>query len=231
MESIPTKVPGVHLNECLAKTAAMLDKLAIIRSLTSPLGEHTFGTHYLMTGYKPTPALEYPAFGATVSHVRSQSAVLPPNIAIPTFPTGRGTLKGNGYLASVTRPFSVGGNPSRPDFKVRDLDFYRGLDLTRLDRRRETVKALDEFSRTKEASSDSLSDPNLERAYKLIASPEAKRAFKLSDEPQKLRERYGIGHNDRYRNSIGQSCLLARRLVERGVPFVTANNTGWDTHP
>ena len=245
LSTIATKLPGVRISECLEQTAGVLDKLTIIRSMTSPLGEHSLGTHYLMTGYKPTPPLEYPTFGATLAHVRSQSsrhspsavtkqadgtladgtgtvpATLPPNIAVPNF---TGELTGSGYLPSATRPFSVGGNPNRRDFKVRDLDFYQGLDLKRLDRRRQFVNALDDFSRAKDAAATSVSDPDLEQAYNLIASPEAKGAFNLSEEPQKVRERYGHG------NTIGQSCLLARRLVERGVPFVTVNNSGWDTH-
>ena len=85
LKSIATKLPGVRISECLPKTAAMLDKLAIIRSMTSPLGEHNLATHYLMTGYKPTPVLEYPTFGAVLAHVRSQSGVLPPHIAVPNF--------------------------------------------------------------------------------------------------------------------------------------------------
>jgi hypothetical protein len=201
----------------------MLDKLAIIRSMTSPLGEHNFGTHYLMTGYKPTPVLEYPTFGAVLAHVLSPSSVLPPHIAVPGFQVGGGRLTGGGYLPSATRPFSVGGDPAKPDFKVRDLDFYKGLNLTRLDRRRQFVSALDEFSHAADQSSAATTDPDLERAYRLITSAEAKNAFNLSAEPRKLRQRYGG-------KSIGQCCLLARRLVERGVPFVTVNNRGWDTH-
>ncbi|MEM9646034.1 MAG: DUF1501 domain-containing protein, partial [Planctomycetota bacterium] len=126
----------------------------------------------------------------------------------------------------ATSPFSVGGNPSRPDFKVRDLDFYRGLDLQRLDRRRRMVQTLDEFSRQQDVSPNSVTDPDLQRAFDLIASADAKAAFNLSDESPDLRKRYGFDGG----NSIGQSCLLARRLVERGVPFVTVNNSGWDTH-
>ena len=222
-ETIATNVEGVRIGECLEQTAGVMDKLAIIRSMTSPLGEHNFGTHYLMTGYKPSPALEYPTFGATLSQVRERSSVLPPHIAVPKF---SGNVSGNGFLPSATRPFSVGGNPERPDFRVRDLDFYRGLDLTRLDRRRKIVNAFDEFSRAKDASASLKSDPDLEQAYNLIASPSAKDAFKLSDEPESVRNRYGRTGG----NSIGQSCLLARRLVERGVPFVTVNSGGWDTH-
>jgi hypothetical protein len=177
----------------------------------------------MMTGYKPTPVLEYPAFGAVLAHVRSQSGVLPPHIAVPSFQVGGGKLTGGGYLPSPTRPFSVGGDPAKPDFQVRDLDFYQGLDLTRLDRRRQFVDALDKFSRAADQSSDAIADPDLERAYRLITSPAAKSAFNLSDEPRRVRQRYGG-------KSIGQCCLLARRLVERGVSFVTVNNRGWDTH-
>ena len=223
LNSIATSIPGVRISECLPRTAAMLDRMAIIRSMTSPLGEHNFGTHYLMTGYKPTPVLEYPSFGAVLAQVRTQSNVLPPNIALPEFRVGGGNLTGGGYLPSSTRPFSVGSDPAKSDFKVRDLNFYKGLDLTRLDRRRQFVNALDNFGSPDEKSGNGAGDPDLERAYRLLTSPDAKNAFKLSDEPQSVRRRYG-------HKSIGQCCLLARRLVERGVSFVTVNNRGWDTH-
>ena len=232
LKTIPTNVTGVRISECLERTAAIMDKITIIRSMTSPLGEHSLGTQYLMTGYKPTPALEYPTFGATVAYVRSQNSqnisgdalsALPPNIAVPNF---TGQLSGNGYLPSATRQFSVGGDAKRSDFKVRDLDFYQGIDVDRLSRRRQFVNALNEFSSAKDAGVTAVSDPELERAYNLITSPEAKAAFTLSEEPQEVRQRYGTGGV----NGIGLSCLLARRLVERGVPFVTVNHTGWDTH-
>ena len=238
LKTIPTNLTGVRISECLERTAAIMDKIAVIRSMTSPLGEHNLGTQYLMTGYKPTPALAYPTFGATVAHIRSQSSqntsgdaltALPPNIAVPSFTD---QVSGNGYLPSATRPFSVAGNSSKGNkdenggFKVRDLDFYRGIDMDRLSRRRQFVNALNAFSSAKDAGVPTVSDPELERAYNLITSPEAKGAFNFSDEPQDVLNRYGTGGV----NEIGQSCLLARRLVERGVPFVTVNHTGWDTH-
>ena len=102
--------------------------------------------------------------------------------------------------------------------------FYQGLDIDRISRRREFVKALNEFSSSKDAGAEAVSDPELERAYSLITSPEAKGAFSLTDEPHNVRSRYGLGGV----NGIGMSCLLARRLVERGVPFVTVNHTGWE---
>jgi len=115
LKTIPTNLTGVRISECLERTAGIMDKIAIIRSMTSPLGEHSLGTQYLMTGYKPTPALTYPTFGATVAHVRSQNSqnasegtltALPPNIAVPNFTR---EVSGNGYLPSATRPFAVGG--------------------------------------------------------------------------------------------------------------------------
>ena len=238
LSTIPTNLTGVRISECLERTAAIMDKIAVIRSMTSPLGEHNLGTQYLMTGYKPTPALEYPTFGATVAHIRSQNSknasedaltALPSNIAVPNF---TGQVSGNGYLPSATRPFSVAGNSNKRNmdadggFKVRDLDFYQGIDIDRLSRRRQFVNALNAFSSAKDAGVSTVSDPELERAYNLITSPEAKGAFSFSDEPQDVLNRYGIGGV----NGIGQSCILARRLVERGVPFVTVNHTGWDTH-
>jgi len=221
--TIATALPGVRLSEGLPRTAALLNRMTIIRSMTSPLGEHNFGTHYLMTGYKPTPVLEYPAFGSVVSHLRRASAVLPSNIAVPNFRVGGSQLTGGGYLPSATQPFSVGGDPSRPNFSVRDLDFYQGLDLTRLDRRRQFVSAMNAFDHSVTKAAADGTDPDLERAFRLITSEDSKRAFKLSEEPAKVRQQYGG-------KSIGQSCLLARRLIERGVPFVTVNDRGWDTH-
>jgi len=226
--SIATPIAGVRLGECLPRTADRMRQLAIIRSLTSPLGEHNFGTHYLMTGYQPTPALEYPTLGAVVAHQRQtartpppESSPLPAHMAIPNFQVGGGRLSGRGYLPNAVTPFAVGGDPARPDFKVRDLALYHGLDLSRLQRRTEFVAALDRFS--PQHASVPIANTDLERAYNLLASPAATQAFDLNQEPASVRQRYGG-------KSIGQSCLLARRLVEAGVPFITVNNTGWDTH-
>ena len=222
LETIPTSIPGVRFSECLTRTAQLTDQLAIIRSMTSPLGEHNFGTHYMMSGYKPNPVIEHPTFGSVVAQSRQEASILPSNIAVPRFAVGGSKITGNGFLPSSTAPFSVGSDPGKPGFKVRDLSFFDDLDLARLDRRRSVVEALDRFSEQAQRVSGS-SNSDLEQAYALISSSEAKRAFELSDEKPATRARYG-------NKSIGQSCLLARRLVERGVPFVTVNNGGWDTH-
>jgi hypothetical protein len=234
LAAIDTAVPGVQICELLPRTAERLDRATLIRSMTSPLGEHNFGAHYLLSGYKPTPVVEYPVFGCVLAKVRGQEGVLPPHIAVPDFGVGGAKSSGNGYLPGEFRPFSVGSDPAKPDFSVRDLNYYPLVTEARLKRRREFLRKLDGFQRGVEEEEEKKKttggppvgtgeDPQFEQAYRLITSPAAKRAFDLGEEKPDDRARYGS-------RTIGQSCLLARRLVERGVPFVTVNYTGWDTH-
>jgi hypothetical protein len=217
-QPIATNVSGVQICELLPNTARIADKLAIVRSVTSPLGEHGLANHYLLTGYKPSPVLEYPSYGAVLAHVRGGQHMLPPYVAIPDYKS----TAGSGFLGAVHRPFVVGGDPANPDFRVRDLDFYPGVTAGRMERRREFVSQLERFQQAVEAGPPK-SDPAFEQAYRLVTSPQAKQAFDLSQEKAAVRARYGS-------RTVGQSCLLARRLVERGVAFVHVNNTGWDTH-
>ena len=218
-QPIQTNVPGITMSEVLPRTAQRMNRLAILRSVTSPLGEHNFGTHYMMTGYKPTPVLEYPTFGAVLAHQRKTKRVLPAHVAVPTFRVGGGRLSGRGFLPATVSPFALGSDPSRPGFQVRDLDFYPGTDGDRLARRKRYRNVLEGFANKQNAKPDA----GFDQAYRLISSEKAKQAFDLSRETVKTKRRYGS-------RTIGQSCLLARRLVERGVPFVTVNNPGWDTH-
>lgn len=217
-QTIQTNVPGTNISECLPNTARITDKIAIVRSVTSPLGEHGIANHYLLTGYKPSPVLDYPSYGSVVAHVRGGQHTLPPYIAIPDVkPTAS-----SGFLGAAFRPFAVGGDPAKPDFRVSNLNFYPGVTDGRMERRREFVSQLDKFQQAIESGPPN-ADPALEQAYRLATSPEAKKAFDLSQEKPAVRARYGP-------RTVGQSCLLARRLVEAGVGFVTVNNTGWDTH-
>ncbi|MEC8800508.1 MAG: DUF1501 domain-containing protein, partial [Planctomycetota bacterium] len=229
--SIATRLTGIRISEHLPQTANLMDKIALIRSVTSPFGVHNFALQYLMTGYKPTPALEYPSMGSTVAHLLQNPGVLPSNIAIPDLSSRDGATIGNGFLPSSTKHFSLGSDPGKSTYKVRDLDFYQGLDVSRLDRRRKMVNAMNRFGDLK-SKAESSGDRDLEQAYRLITSDRAKAAFNLEEEPRQVRERYSLDPraNLQDSNNIGQQCLLARRLVERGVPFVTVNNTGWDNH-
>ncbi len=238
-DSIPTRVPGIRISEHLPRTAKLMTKLALIRSVTSPFGVHNFAVQYLMTGYQPTPALEYPTMAAVVAHLQTETGVLPSNIVIPDLISRDGATVGNGFLPTNTKHFSLGSDPGKSSYKVRDLDFYQGLDLSRLNRRRTIVNALNKYGNL-ESRGTPPSDPDLERAYNLIASAADKAAFDISQEPTQVRERYTFDPRANLPasrsgpssggNNIGQQCLLARRLVERGVPFVTVNNTGWDNH-
>ncbi len=221
--TIETRIPGVHLVDLLPKLAERIDRVALIRSMTSPLGEHNLGTHYMMTGYRPTPVLEYPFYGSVHTWLKPSDSVIPPNVAVPDFRVGGGRFAGNGFLPAHTQPFSVGSDPGRPGFRVRDLSPYATLTARRLARRQEYLAALDRLSRRVEADPPAPADPEFEQAFRLVTSAEARRAFQLEDEPAETRQRYGS-------KTIGQACLLARRLVERGVPFVTVNQRGWDTH-
>ncbi len=217
--TVATPLAGVHLNECLVETAKRMKDIAIVRSMTSTLGEHNFGTHYLQTGFKPSPALEYPSFHSVGASVFDRISDLPPNIAIPEFRVGGSSFSGNGFLDRSLAPFSLGSDPSKRSFQVRDLNLYQGVTLNRLEQRKKFLKQLDKFSQLDDGPADS----TFEQAFRLVNSKKAKQAFDLSEESDDTRRRYG-------NRTVGQSCLLARRLVERGVPFVTVNHKGWDTH-
>ncbi len=219
-QPIATSVTGLQISEFLPATAQWMQHVALIRSMTSPLGEHNFGSHYLLTGYKPTPVLKYPGYGSVLAHVRARRPTLfPPCISIPD----HNREGGGGFLPAAVHPFATGGDPARPGFRVRDLDPYPGVNANRLQRRKEFLGAFDRFAPAKKQTQDIPEDSAFDQAYRLIASPVAKRAFDLTEEPPSIRHKYGG-------KTIGQSCLLARRLIEADVPFVIVRDRGWDTH-
>lgn len=217
-QAIATNVGGIQISELLPQTARIMHQLAIVRSVTSPLGEHGLAHHYLLTGYKPSPVLRQPSFGSVQAFLRAQPAILPPYVAIPE----ARPVAGAGFLGAAYEPFATGGDPSRPDYQVRDLEFFPDIDEHRIQRRKEYLAEFDAAQALAE-SRELPADAPFQQAYRLVTSPDAKRAFRLADEPPELRARYGP-------RMFGQSCLLARRLVERGVPYVTVWNNGWDTH-
>jgi hypothetical protein len=181
---------------------------------------HERGTHNMMTGNRPTPVLDYPSFGAVVSHELGPRQNLPAYVAIP----GVSAYGGTGYLGSAYGAFSLGGDPASGDFKVRDLSLPGGIDEKRFAKRREIRAAVDEhFSKLEKADALDGMDEFYQRAYSLISSDKARAAFAINDEPAKLRDQYG-------RNAAGQRMLLARRLVESGVRFVSLTYGSWDHH-
>ncbi len=218
---IPTAVPGIRICEHLPRTAAQVRNIALIRSLTHELGNHDTGTRFLLTGHRPTPALEYPSLGSVVARLRASDSPMPPYVAIPNDAVG-GDSGGarSGYLPGAYSAFSIGKDPSR----VQDLHPPPGVSFERNEHRREMLAKMDAFSRhVEEGPTTRNRDAFYEQAYRLIGSAEAKNAFALGQEPSDVRQRYGSSR-------IGTGCLLARRLVEAGSRFVTVVDSGWDTH-
>jgi hypothetical protein len=219
--TVKTKLDGVHFSELMAKTARIADKITVVRSMTHGEADHDRGTHNMFTGYRPSPAIQYPSFGSIVSHELGSKNELPPYVCIPNQPN---TFAGTGYLGSAFGPFSLGSEPARKDFNVRDLSLPRGVNEGRFAKRREMRAAVDaHFSALEKSDALDGMDSFYQRAYSMISSEKARAAFSLNDEPQKVRDDYGA-------NQAGMRMLLARRLVEAGVRFVSLTYGGWDHH-
>ena len=219
--TINTSIKGIKFSQNLKHTAKIADKMTIIRSMAHGEAAHERGTHNMFTGYKPSPALQYPAMGSVVAHELGPNNNLPPYVCVPSVPN---EFANSGYLSSAFGPFAIGSEPSRGDFKVRDLNMPGGVDDTRFSRRRSLLETVDHHFRTIEESDalDSM-DAFYQHAYKLISSQKAREAFNLKAEPEAVQNRYGM-------NTPGQRMLLARRLVEAGTRFVSLTAGGWDHH-
>jgi hypothetical protein len=223
---IATSVPGLRISEVFPNMAKIMDRVTLIRSMTSPEADHDRASHHLLTGYRPLPAMVYPSYGSVVSKVReAKRGMLPPYVAIPDGPA----FSSSGYLTPAYDPFAVSGDPNSESFRVQNLTPPDKVTMDRLLRRRAMVRSLDEFAHDVPPTSlTSSRDQFADQAYSLMTSSAAQAAFRLGDEPAALRDKYG-------RTTFGQSCLLARRLIEAGVSFVTLNDRGmgplgWDTH-
>ncbi len=207
--------------ESIPKLAKIADRLAVVRSVTHGEAAHERGTHNMFTGYKPSPALKYPSFGAVVSHEYGPRKNMPPYICIPNQPN---EFAGTGYLSSSFGPFALGSDPASSGFKVRDLDLYKGVDDKRFARRQAALEQVNQhFASVTKADNVGAMGTFYERAYNLLGSPEAKLAFDLNKEDDKTKDAYG-------KNQAGQRLLMARRLVEAGCRLVTLTYGGWDMH-
>ncbi|MCA9043856.1 MAG: DUF1501 domain-containing protein, partial [Planctomycetaceae bacterium] len=221
MKQVQTKIDGVLFGDTLAKTAQIADKLTVIRSMTHGEAAHERGTHNMFTGYRPSPALQYPSIGSVISHEYGSRNNLPPYVCVPNMPN---VYAGSGYLSSAFAPFSLGSDPAGNGFKVRDLDLPGGVDESRFATRRSALDAVNAHFQAREASDQiNAMDSFYESAYSLISSPQAREAFDLEKEDGKLRDEYG-------RNQAGARMILARRLVEAGVRLVNLTYGGWDMH-
>lgn len=227
---IKTKVPGIEICEHLPMMAKVMDKVSLVRSFRHHNSDHGPADHYMLTGYFPqagfnsglTPNNQKPAHGAIIARKLGPRGSVPPYVTLPKMHPSCGSA----YLGSSAAPFVIEGDPNAPDFAVPDIVPPPTLAAARLDDRKKLLAAIDRFHKSAEAAINPAANAVgtfRERAFDLMTSPAAKKAFDIHSEDEKLRDAYG-------RNTLGQSCLMARRLVEAGVRAVTIDHSNWDTH-
>jgi hypothetical protein len=241
---IATRTPGLHICEHLPRLANLSEQYAIVRSLTHTGVNHGTSAYHVLTGRihaspgtlrHPAPS-DHPSVNAAVNRFVRPPRGLPATVSLPSVlydgDGGEVPGQGPGLLGQRFTPFMVNGDPTRPDFSIETLTLPGDVDRSRLRRRIHLQAALDrEGQRLARLPAARALDDYHEQAFRLLQSPAARRAFALRAEPAKLRERYGWHH-------FGQSCLLARRLIESGVRLVTVywnaptntDNQSWDTH-
>ena len=224
-EPIATSLPGFQISEHLPHQAKIMDKVAIVRSVHHGNASHLPASHWMMTGHNPTAATTSnvnPSIGAVVSRLRgSNHPIMPGYVSIPR----RQALGGSAFLGPADNPFTTESDPAKSDFQVLNLKTPEGITLDRLGDRRELQKSFDRLRADIDLHHEFEGINRFTRqAMEMVTSPRAMNAFDLSQEDPRLRESYGPF-------SVGQGCLLARRLVEAGVTFVTVLSGGdWDTH-
>ena len=227
---IATNVPGIQIGEHLPRLARQMDKLALIRSFRHHNSDHGPADHYMLTGCFPqagfnpglSPNNQRPAHGAIIARKLGPRGSVPPYVCLPHMHPSAGSA----YLGPSAAPFVIDADPTAPDFAVPDVVPPPALPASRLEARKQLLARMDRFQKSAELkANESARAANVfrQKAFDLMTSPEAKKAFDIHAEDEKLRDAYG-------RNTLGQSCLMARRLVEAGVRCVTVDHSNWDTH-
>lgn len=210
---INTSADGIQICEHLPMIAKNMDKLSIVRSMSTREADHTRGRYYMHTGYVPSPTVDYPSYGSVISHELLDQV---PELEIPPFVSVGGSSVGPGFLGMSYAPFVVDSNGN-----IRDLNM--GIDPNRLSQRLEMLAAIEnKFIGEKRGGSALDHNKVLDKTVKLMTSKQME-AFKVAKEPAEVRERYG-------NTGFGRGCLMARRLVEAGVPFIEVDLGGWDNH-
>ena len=238
-----TCADGIAISEHLPRTAKVMDKVTLIRSMHHHMNNHNPASYYALTGHAPpvdditlrdNPEL-YPAYGSVVDRLSPGSDEMPTFVALP-WVIGDGTItpgQGGSFLGKMHDPLWVTQDPNKADFKLPELSLPANLSYERLMHRRSIQKLIDSQSRALDLSAQARGmDAYYDKALAMLESPRLREAFNISSESDKVRESYG-------RTTYGQSCLMARRLIEAGTKFVTANfsaniggdvGSGWDTH-
>jgi hypothetical protein len=230
-----TNVPGLRFSEHLPKLARQADQLAIVRSLSTKEGDHARGTHLVRTGYSPIGSVAYPSIACALAKELTSETVLPNYVTVAPQRDINPAAFEPGFLGPRYAPATVAASttPGQPptrgrlaDLRLSDLELPRNVNATQAVRRMELWKTLEQkFFAGRNGSSFDAHNELYRKAAEMMR-PEVRAAFDLAQEPEKVRRQYGPG-------VFGQGCLLARRLVERGVPFVEVGlgeGLGWDTH-
>jgi hypothetical protein len=229
--AIKTNVPGVQFGELMPRQARIADKIAVVRTVAHGSGDHTKGNHWMLTGFEG-PAFNAPDFkvqkrpslGSATSKLRGANRPgMPAYVAVPHLRGGTDNFfHYSAYLGPAHNPFNVDSDPNLPTFRVRNLALPKDLSFDRLEDRREVLSLIDRLKQSRDAAG-SAHDVSADRAFALLTGRDVAKAFDINAEPAAVRDRYG-------RHIFGQSALLARRLVEAGVTFVTVNTEPWDHH-
>ncbi len=228
-DAIATKTAGVRFSQHMQRLASISDKFAVIRSIRHDQGNHGAGNHYMMTGAPPRIPVGcgafvsyHPSLGSAVARECGAPPGLPAYFSMPNMSRSGGP----NFLGARYAPFVVEENPENPNFRVRDVAIPRELTEGRFQSRKDLRKLVDRMQRIQDdAAADPVRDVDqfYEQGYSLVLSKDAQQAFDIHREPEKTRQRFG-------RTGFGQRALLARRLVEAGVPFITLYDGGWDHH-
>ncbi|VTS05395.1 DUF1501 domain-containing protein [Tuwongella immobilis] len=225
-----TATPGMQIVDQLPALAAQSRHFSLIRSFRHANSDHGPADHYMFTGYLPqpgfnanlTPNNQRPSIGSILSKLQGPRGSVPPYVCLPQIHPSTGAA----YLGATAAPFGIDADPNSPNFAVRDVLPPLTLPADRLQARRELLTQVDRFQKSAEMAANRHAQSVgvfRQKAFELMTSPAAKQAFDIHAEPAKLRDEYG-------RHSLGQSCLMARRLVEAGVRCVTIDHSNWDTH-
>jgi hypothetical protein len=242
---IPSSAPGIFVSSRLPRTATVMDKVCLIRSVQHTMKNHNSATYYSLTGHAPPlddirlrDTLDlFPAYGSIVDKLSPAKAGMPTFVAFPHVLRDGSVTPGQhaSFLGKAHNPLFIGQDPNGEGFGLPELKLPADLSLERLENRKEILRLIDEQSDLLEVSATARGiDQSYQKALTMLTSPKVKKAFDLASEPAAVRERYG-------RTTYGQSCLLARRLVEAGARFVnvyfsnsiggsTFGSGGWDTH-
>ncbi|HLW66353.1 MAG TPA: DUF1501 domain-containing protein [Gemmataceae bacterium] len=225
-----TKVTGIQICDLLPRIGQQMDKFSLVRSFRHHNSDHGPADHYIMTGYFPTagfnpglnPNNQRPAHGAIIAKKLGPRGAVPPYVCLPKMHPSSGSA----YLGAGAAPFVIDADPNAPEFAVPDVLPPISVSGERLDNRRQLLAQVDRFQKSAEAQANRAANAVSvfqQKAFELMTSPAAKKAFDIQAESKKLRDEYG-------RTSIGQCCLMARRLVEAGVRCVMIDHSNYDTH-